>query len=162
MTLVSVSEAARLADTDRSYLYKAYINTGKISVHRDENGRPKIDTAEILRVFGELKTTETTSPQKIQQSHFENTSNEIQILKEKIEALESISAEKEKRIEEKNSIIAEKNKEIEYQRERVHNLETRYDRLIEDKQKTEDLTAQLSEQIEILHFQQQKKWWHFW
>lgn len=55
MALVSISEAARLAGTVRSNLYKSYIEPGILSVTKDAKGKPKIDTSELLRVFGELK-----------------------------------------------------------------------------------------------------------
>lgn len=54
MALVSISEAARLAGTVRSNLYKSYIETGILSITKDAKGKPKVDTAELLRVFGEL------------------------------------------------------------------------------------------------------------
>lgn len=54
MALVSISKAAKLAGIARSNLYETYINKGVISLSKDEKGRPKIDTAELLRVFGNL------------------------------------------------------------------------------------------------------------
>ena len=57
MAKVTVTEAARLAGLGRQQLYRGYISTGKISVERDHQDRPRIDTAEILRVFGEMKGT---------------------------------------------------------------------------------------------------------
>ena len=57
MAKVTVTEAARLVGIARQHLYRAYITNGKISVDRDFNGRPMIDTSELLRVFGELKET---------------------------------------------------------------------------------------------------------
>lgn len=57
MALVSVTEAARLAGKSRSYFYKGYIKTGKVSVTADHLGKPQIDTSEILRVFGKLEDT---------------------------------------------------------------------------------------------------------
>jgi hypothetical protein len=56
MPKVSITEAARLAGVkSRSRFYKDYIDTGIITVDRSVPNRPEIDTAEILRVFGELK-----------------------------------------------------------------------------------------------------------
>lgn len=57
MAKVTVTEAARLAGLGRQQLYRGYISAGKISVDRNHQGKPQIDTAEILRVFGELKGT---------------------------------------------------------------------------------------------------------
>lgn len=51
----SVSEAARLAGVSRSHFYKKYIRPGSITVERDKDDKPIIDTAEIMRVCGELK-----------------------------------------------------------------------------------------------------------
>jgi hypothetical protein len=42
MNKISISEAARLAEISRTNLYKIYINTGKISVIR-ENDRVYIE-----------------------------------------------------------------------------------------------------------------------
>lgn len=68
MALVTITEAARLAGTVRSNLYQAYINTGILSVTKDAKGRPKVDTSELLRVFGELKTGQDNStPQDARQ-----------------------------------------------------------------------------------------------
>lgn len=55
MAKVTVTEAAKLAGMARQHLYRAYINTGKISIDRGINGRPMVDTSELIRVFGELK-----------------------------------------------------------------------------------------------------------
>ena len=54
MALVSISQAAKLAGIARSQLYSQYINQGLISFSRDERGRPRIDTSELLRVFGAI------------------------------------------------------------------------------------------------------------
>ena len=55
MAQVSISEAARLAGISRSNFYKNYIRQGKLSVTKDHQGRPQIDIAEIIRVFGRLR-----------------------------------------------------------------------------------------------------------
>jgi hypothetical protein len=48
---VSISEAARIAGISRQHLYTKYINPGLISVEKDSQGKPHIDTAELIRVF---------------------------------------------------------------------------------------------------------------
>lgn len=55
MAQVSISEAARLAGISRSNFYKNYIRQGKLSVTKDHQGHPQIDTSEIIRVFGGLQ-----------------------------------------------------------------------------------------------------------
>lgn len=60
MALVSISEAAKLAGIARSQLYSQYIKRGVLSVSKDAQDKPKIDTAELLRVFGSIShQTET-------------------------------------------------------------------------------------------------------
>ncbi len=54
MAKVSITEAARLAGISRYQLYRGYINKGVLTVDKDTQGRPLIDTSELLRVFGEL------------------------------------------------------------------------------------------------------------
>lgn len=54
MSMVSISEAARLAGVSRSTLYRVYIKSGKISVSQNDRGQPVIDVAELLRVFKHL------------------------------------------------------------------------------------------------------------
>ncbi|HUW51547.1 MAG TPA: hypothetical protein VMV75_11090 [Sulfuricella sp.] len=55
MAKVSISEAARLAGISRQHLYKRYITPGLLTVEKDGDSSPMIDTSELLRVFGELK-----------------------------------------------------------------------------------------------------------
>ncbi|MBU2739766.1 hypothetical protein [Acidithiobacillus concretivorus] len=57
MAKVNISEAASLSKVARSTLY-AYIRSGKISAEKDHLGRPQIDTAELLRVFGTIQNNE--------------------------------------------------------------------------------------------------------
>ena len=56
MAKLTVSGAARAVGLSRQYLYKGYIKTGKLSVDRDERGKPVVDSSELIRVFGELKS----------------------------------------------------------------------------------------------------------
>lgn len=55
MAIVNITQAAKLAGLSRSYFQKKYVKTGLISSETGEDGHKKIDTSEILRVFGKLK-----------------------------------------------------------------------------------------------------------
>lgn len=76
MALVTISEAARLTGKARSTLHK-YIKQGKLSTTTDsETGTKKVDTSELLRVFGNIKTTGSdmvTTVAKLQQTTPEDT-----------------------------------------------------------------------------------------
>lgn len=54
MVKLSVTEAARQAGVSRQHFYRKYVTPGKITVERDHEGNPTIDTSELLRVFGQL------------------------------------------------------------------------------------------------------------
>jgi hypothetical protein len=66
MAKISISEAARLAGISRSALYRGYISKGKLTVERDKNNAPMVDTSELFRVFGE--TAKRTGEQDIDQT----------------------------------------------------------------------------------------------
>jgi hypothetical protein len=92
MAQVSISEAARLAGCTRANLYKSYINQGKLSVTHDHLGKPRVDTAELLRVFGSLQGDSysvSTDSQKLTAdvaSGDTHTDTEIKMLREQLEA----------------------------------------------------------------------------
>lgn len=58
MALVNVTEAARLAGVSRPTLYRR-MESGTLSFTLDANKERRIDTAELLRVFGKLRDTDT-------------------------------------------------------------------------------------------------------
>ena len=60
MNKVTITEAARLAGISRQHLYRWFINTGKISVIKD-NDKSVIEISELLRVFPDAKTVTTYS-----------------------------------------------------------------------------------------------------
>jgi Ca2+-binding EF-hand superfamily protein len=55
MPLLSISAAARAVKKNRGTIHN-YLKNGRLSSVMDGDGHAKIDTAELLRVFGELST----------------------------------------------------------------------------------------------------------
>jgi len=68
MSIVSISEAARLTGKARSTI-QAHIKTGKISKTTDHHtGNTGIETSELIRVFGKINiqnTTDTTRSENV-------------------------------------------------------------------------------------------------
>lgn len=58
MAKLNISQAARATDKSRSTIQR-HIKNGKLSVSHDTAGNVEIDTAELIRVFGGLKTDAT-------------------------------------------------------------------------------------------------------
>lgn len=88
----SISEAAKLAGVSRSHFYKKYIRPGVISIEKDKDDNPIIDTAEIMRVFGGIHGDTIKDVSKIQTDTPENAhkntalQTEIQLLREQLTA----------------------------------------------------------------------------
>lgn len=62
MALVSISEAIKLSGVSRGTFYRKYLNEGVVSVTKSTDGKKQIDTAELLRVFGQLSAGNDTKP----------------------------------------------------------------------------------------------------
>jgi len=104
MAQVSISEAARLTGKSRKTLH-TYISSGKLTKLTDNQGKPKLDTSELIRVFGNISITqETVNPQR-QTSHNVTPETvtahtlEINVLKKEIALLRELIIEKDKRNE---------------------------------------------------------------
>lgn len=59
MSTLNVSAAARATGIHRVTIQK-HIKQGKLSAIRDEAGKPQIDVAELIRVYGPLKSDGST------------------------------------------------------------------------------------------------------
>ena len=94
MSLVNITEAARLAGISRPNFYKNYIRKGKISVGRNERDEPAIDTSDILRVFGKLHTPVKGATK----DNTQETPNEAALL-ERIKGLETLLKAREQELE---------------------------------------------------------------
>jgi hypothetical protein len=60
MSKNNISQAAKMTGKTRTTIYKK-IKSGELSAELGEDGNRLIDTAELLRVFGELVTPDTVS-----------------------------------------------------------------------------------------------------
>lgn len=92
MGKISISEAARLAGISRTNLYKTYINTGKISVSR-ENDKVYIDASELIRVFPDCKLNSANNEQGLSDKDNSKTQGDSEL----IEFLKSQLAEAKER-----------------------------------------------------------------
>ena len=63
MALVSVTEAARLTGKNRATIHR-YIKQGKLSQSTDATGSKKVETSELLRVFGTISASPATVLQR--------------------------------------------------------------------------------------------------
>src|SRR4051794_29384089 len=52
MPLLSLNEAAELARTSRSSLFRA-VKAGRVSAHRNDAGELRLDPSEVLRAYGD-------------------------------------------------------------------------------------------------------------
>lgn len=87
MASVSISEAARLTGKARSTIHK-YIKQGRVSMTTDAiTGTKSIDISELIRAFGNIKTTPGDTVTSVVRLH-ENTSLNEQQLHTKLQFLE--------------------------------------------------------------------------
>lgn len=104
MTLVSISEAARLTGKARSTLHK-YIKQGKLSTTTDSDNSKKIEISELLRVFGPLTgvvSDTVTTVAKQQQTTQVNTDElhaRIQLLEQENSHLKDTNSLLEKNLD---------------------------------------------------------------
>ena len=116
MSMVSITEAARLVSRSRTTLYR-YIEQGKLSMCTDAQGAKCIDISELLRVFGELSVQPAVTGEQShgvpseqqwtgQPVHIEQSSvtteqiieQENLALKREIALLKEVISEKDKRL----------------------------------------------------------------
>jgi hypothetical protein len=63
MAKVNLSQAAKLTGKNRTTIWR-HIDSGKLSIERDRDGLPFVDTSELIRVYGELEPIATGSSGK--------------------------------------------------------------------------------------------------
>ena len=63
MAKVNLSQAAKLTGKNRTTIWR-HIHSGKLSIERDRDGLPFVDTSELIRVYGELEPIATNDTKK--------------------------------------------------------------------------------------------------
>lgn len=86
MSKLSMSAAARTVGISRQKLYNDIESKG-ISVDRSDPKKPTIDTAELLRVYGELQGMDTPKDTKPRQRSTPGNDNGLDRLQAEVEAL---------------------------------------------------------------------------
>lgn len=107
MTIVSISEAARLTGKARSTI-QAYIKAGKLSKTTGTTGSKGIDVSELLRVFGELVTTDATCSEPVvisQQTTPDTTAADLAAVKAENDSLKALLAAKQETIDSLNRAL---------------------------------------------------------
>lgn len=106
MAQVSLSEAAKLTGKNRTTLYR-YIQQGKLSKITDATGKDKLDTSELLRVFGAFNATVATTEKSNKKQHdaTKDFVAENATLKNKIQQLEQQLKNKEDLLHSKDDHI---------------------------------------------------------
>ncbi len=131
MPLVNLTEAANLAGLSRSYFHTNYIKTGIVSVDRTDIKNPKVDTSEILRVFGKINQNSSSEQAKEQ---VETSSENIGVfvenerLKARLEGMQELLLVKEEQIRREQQLANKAE-------ERANAAEQQYRALLEDKLK---------------------------
>lgn len=135
MPLLNISEAARAVKRSRGTI-RRYLKNGRLSGTADGTGNLKIDTSELFRVFGELKSSGTPcdTPMTVPFEHHDTVS--VEMLQEQLKAAQ----EREKSaLERENRLIAMLEQEQQARRE----LEQRILALPEGKPKKPGFFARL-------------------
>ena len=87
MAQLNLTQAAKAAGIARGTLYK-HIEQGKISCEMDDKGKKVIDTSELIRVYGEIENPEPSEERSIEHKATPETTEIVQVLRERIEDLE--------------------------------------------------------------------------
>lgn len=113
MPMLNISEAARAVNRSRGTIHR-YLKNGRLSSMTDDTGNIKIETSELLRVFGELKSNGTIHDTPLTVPFEQQSTASIEILQEQLKAAQ----EREKSaLERENRLIAMLEQEQQTRRE---------------------------------------------
>lgn len=147
MAFVSITEAIRLSGVSRATFYKKYLKEGKISTSGDAKGRKRIDTAELIRVFGKLAGDDQTI-------QVDNTKNDQEYsIRQKYTALEQQVRQLEKELKQAIS--------------RGEELQKDKEALREDNKWHQSEISKLTDTVKLLEDKREEKkpsrrWWRWW
>jgi len=94
MALHTVSDAAKLAGVTRRTIYR-YIKSGKLSAAVTDDDNTKIETSELLRVFGKLSHPE---PEEVSSGSLENVPEYVTKLLAEMSQLRTMLEEQRPRL----------------------------------------------------------------
>lgn len=104
----NLTQAAELAGISRAALYATYINKGLLSVCKDHRGRPYVETAELVRVFGVLDSLSKQLPITMQ----DDTDTELALLRQELQHQRALMEAKDRELELANRLIFEKDQRL--------------------------------------------------
>ncbi len=149
------TQAFRIAGIPKATFYRKYLNgdTKSISVSIDESGNEYIAFDELKRVFGEkvyeglkkyIESSQKGGSEPIEIQGFDTDTSESS---HKLE-LQTVRLEGE--IEKLKAVLLERERLIREQQDRIERLETRQDRLLEDKQTSKNISKGFFERIKAV------------
>ena len=83
MTILSVTEAAKVASVGKATIYRR-LKDGTLTASKQQDGTKGVDTAELIRVFGEFKPQASESINEIPLRHHEM----VELLQRQVDLLE--------------------------------------------------------------------------
>jgi ACT domain-containing protein len=98
MAKVNIVEAVKLAGISRSHFYEKYVNPGLITITAEGN-KKFVDTSELIRVFGELKSV---GVRNVNEKTLLDTPDTVKISTEKDQIIELLKSQLEAAQESEN------------------------------------------------------------
>jgi len=155
MALVSVTEAARLTGKNRATIHR-YIKQGKLSQSKDATEQKKLDTSELIRVFGGISATNATVSQSDAKQHDATEEKTVFVadLQQKIALLEQL-------LDSKNQELKRQDEHIDSLKQAMYLIESKLPKTPEPapEPQPEATTPVVTETVAPVTT---KKSWQFW
>ena len=149
------TQAFKIAGIPKATFYRKYLNgdSQSISVSLDESGNEYIAFDELRRMFGEkvheglrkyIESSHGVVTEPIETPEKESETHELS------HRLELQNVRLEGEVEKLKAVLLERERLIREQQDRIERLETRHDRLLEDKQPVKSQPNGLMERIKAV------------